>query len=316
MHHSALVILLVVPLALPSLATAAVAGVSGFPGVRPFHAREGSSFRQGHPRGGSQYLLPGHYPFGPTVPHESLKNAPREVVDRIRGTLQALQALSDSQLWALLQDQPASDSDIKSSGMHMAASRQYLRRVDQQLEWHSNGFRGSTLPSSSTVIRAAPVEVKRSPGGASVPQEASDSLLMDLMKLSVYLEGHEEQPREDPIRSDYPASFQRRGSETHFLPIRSRRRSLHSQHPSNVHMGKHWLRTETCPMTADDREMVFCPTPSMNGKWKCIDDDVLCDEVSDCPNSDDESPLQCLFYRSVKTYIQDILYMVFAPTSS
>ncbi|VVD00478.1 unnamed protein product [Leptidea sinapis] len=39
-----------------------------------------------------------------------------------------------------------------------------------------------------------------------------------------------------------------------------------------------------CPPAADGMERFACPTPDRQGRYRCIDDHVLCDGFIDCPS--------------------------------
>ncbi len=54
-----------------------------------------------------------------------------------------------------------------------------------------------------------------------------------------------------------------------------------------------------CPRSNDRMERFACPTSDFRGRYRCIDDRALCDGFFDCPGREDESPDQCLFYKTV-----------------
>lgn len=56
-----------------------------------------------------------------------------------------------------------------------------------------------------------------------------------------------------------------------------------------------------CPPAADGMERFACPTPDRQGRYRCIDDHVLCDGFIDCPNGEDEDRQACMFYKTVYT---------------
>lgn len=56
-----------------------------------------------------------------------------------------------------------------------------------------------------------------------------------------------------------------------------------------------------CPPTEDGFERFACPTPDNEGRFRCIDDHVLCDGYIDCPNGDDEDRKNCFFFKTVST---------------
>lgn len=46
-------------------------------------------------------------------------------------------------------------------------------------------------------------------------------------------------------------------------------------------------------------ERFACPSPDHQGRYRCIDDHVLCDGFIDCPNGEDEDRRACMFYKTV-----------------
>lgn len=52
-------------------------------------------------------------------------------------------------------------------------------------------------------------------------------------------------------------------------------------------------------------ERFACPTPDRQGRYRCIDDHVLCDGFIDCPDGEDEERQACMFYKTVS----DCLYV-------
>jgi hypothetical protein len=59
------------------------------------------------------------------------------------------------------------------------------------------------------------------------------------------------------------------------------------------------LLLSECPRSSDRMERFACPSPDFRGRYRCIDDRALCDGFFDCPGREDESPEQCLFYKTV-----------------
>ncbi|KAL0830639.1 hypothetical protein ABMA28_002780 [Loxostege sticticalis] len=53
-----------------------------------------------------------------------------------------------------------------------------------------------------------------------------------------------------------------------------------------------------CPPAADGMERFACPTPDRQGRYRCIDDHVLCDGFIDCPSGEDEDRQACMFYKT------------------
>ena len=54
-----------------------------------------------------------------------------------------------------------------------------------------------------------------------------------------------------------------------------------------------------CPSSEDGMERFACPTPDRMGRYRCIDDHVLCDGFIDCPTGEDEDRQACMFYKTV-----------------
>lgn len=58
-----------------------------------------------------------------------------------------------------------------------------------------------------------------------------------------------------------------------------------------------------CPPATDGMERFACPTPDRQGRYRCIDDHVLCDGFIDCPEGADEDRQACMFYKTVSKSI-------------
>ncbi|KAH8421000.1 hypothetical protein KR222_001601 [Zaprionus bogoriensis] len=61
-----------------------------------------------------------------------------------------------------------------------------------------------------------------------------------------------------------------------------------------------------CPTAMDGMERFACPTPDLQGRYRCIDDHVLCDGFIDCPEGEDEDRRSCMFYKTTKAHL-DVL---------
>ncbi|KAH7948324.1 hypothetical protein HPB52_020436 [Rhipicephalus sanguineus] len=48
-------------------------------------------------------------------------------------------------------------------------------------------------------------------------------------------------------------------------------------------------------------ERFACPSPDRMGRYRCIDDHVLCDGFIDCPQGEDEDRMSCMFYKTDAT---------------
>ena len=67
-----------------------------------------------------------------------------------------------------------------------------------------------------------------------------------------------------------------------------------------------WLTSQftdyaECPPAEDGMERFACPTQDLMGRYRCIDDHVLCDGFYDCPGAEDEDKQACMFYKTVIT---------------
>lgn len=56
-----------------------------------------------------------------------------------------------------------------------------------------------------------------------------------------------------------------------------------------------------CPTAMDGMERFACPIPDRQGRYRCIDDHVLCDGFIDCPDGEDEDRRSCMFYKTVSS---------------
>lgn len=56
-----------------------------------------------------------------------------------------------------------------------------------------------------------------------------------------------------------------------------------------------------CPPAMDGMERFACPSPDRQGRYRCIDDHVLCDGFIDCPDGEDEERQACMFYKTVSS---------------
>lgn len=61
-----------------------------------------------------------------------------------------------------------------------------------------------------------------------------------------------------------------------------------------------------CPPAEEDvMERFACPTPDRMGRYRCIDDHVLCDGFIDCPNAEDEDRQACMFFKTVSFVLNE-----------
>ncbi|GFY27080.1 uncharacterized protein TNCV_2067011 [Trichonephila clavipes] len=54
-----------------------------------------------------------------------------------------------------------------------------------------------------------------------------------------------------------------------------------------------------CAPSDDGLERFACPTPDRMGRYRCIDDHMLCDGFIDCAAAEDEDRMSCMFYKTV-----------------
>ncbi|EFX66049.1 hypothetical protein DAPPUDRAFT_263759 [Daphnia pulex] len=59
------------------------------------------------------------------------------------------------------------------------------------------------------------------------------------------------------------------------------------------------MADDQCPPAEDGMERFACPTPDIVGRYRCIDDHVLCDGFIDCPGGEDEDGQACMFYKTL-----------------
>ncbi|RWS15403.1 uncharacterized protein B4U79_11268, partial [Dinothrombium tinctorium] len=57
-------------------------------------------------------------------------------------------------------------------------------------------------------------------------------------------------------------------------------------------------RVKECPAAEDGTGRFACPSPDKLGRYRCIDDHVLCDGFIDCPNAEDEDRSSCMFFKT------------------
>ncbi|KAF8773951.1 hypothetical protein HNY73_016556 [Argiope bruennichi] len=61
-----------------------------------------------------------------------------------------------------------------------------------------------------------------------------------------------------------------------------------------------------CAPSDDGLERFACPTPDRMGRYRCIDDHMLCDGFIDCAAAEDEDRMSCMFYKTTKAHL-DVL---------
>lgn len=62
----------------------------------------------------------------------------------------------------------------------------------------------------------------------------------------------------------------------------------------------------------DGMERFACPSPDRQGRYRCIDDHVLCDGFIDCPDGEDEERQACMFYKTVSSTITHWFPQIFS----
>ena len=62
-------------------------------------------------------------------------------------------------------------------------------------------------------------------------------------------------------------------------------------------------------------ERFACPTPDLMGRYRCIDDHVLCDGFIDCPGGEDEDGQACMFYKTVQFFFDIQIKIILVPSS-
>ncbi|KAG0430695.1 hypothetical protein HPB47_022465 [Ixodes persulcatus] len=75
--------------------------------------------------------------------------------------------------------------------------------------------------------------------------------------------------------------------------------------PTNLKNMQRYGREE-CPSAEDGMERFACPSADRMGRYRCIDDHVLCDGFIDCPQGEDEDRMSCMFYKTTKAHL-DVL---------
>ncbi|WKY12873.1 hypothetical protein Q1695_004020 [Nippostrongylus brasiliensis] len=65
-----------------------------------------------------------------------------------------------------------------------------------------------------------------------------------------------------------------------------------------------WRTTECTVLHGEQTEP--CPTPGPKGDWPCIRYSDLCNGLRDCPNGEDESPMQCHFHELHRAELDSI----------
>ncbi|XP_043234801.1 uncharacterized protein LOC122388083 [Amphibalanus amphitrite] len=72
---------------------------------------------------------------------------------------------------------------------------------------------------------------------------------------------------------------------------------------SGMHQQPYDVPLIECPPASDGMERFACPTADYHGRYRCIDDHMLCNGYRDCPGSEDEDRKNCMFYKTTKTHL-------------
>ena len=54
-----------------------------------------------------------------------------------------------------------------------------------------------------------------------------------------------------------------------------------------------------CPLSENGLPQHACPSTDVTGSHVCIDDNMLCDDVTHCPGNEDENEVVCMFHKIV-----------------
>ncbi|GFT78713.1 uncharacterized protein NPIL_189711 [Nephila pilipes] len=99
------------------------------------------------------------------------------------------------------------------------------------------------------------------------------------------------------IDERYP-HLQSRINDTHTPQNSIRILNLLRRFPGKIHI--------ECAPSDDGLERFACPTPDRMGRYRCIDDHMLCDGFIDCAAAEDEDRMACMFFRTTKAHL-DVL---------
>lgn len=58
-----------------------------------------------------------------------------------------------------------------------------------------------------------------------------------------------------------------------------------------------------CPRAGDGMERFACPSTDLYGRYRCIEDHMLCDGYIECPGGEDENGQHCMFYKMTKSHM-------------
>ncbi|XP_035719135.1 histone H3.v1-like [Vespa mandarinia] len=123
------------------------------------------------------------------------------------------------------------------------------------------------------------------------PSEKRNQII--IRRRSVNLPGESSVSRQTLMPPTSSFTSERSSLASHF--IRTTRGSRHYDVPQIE-----------CPASEEGMERFACPTPDRMGRYRCIDDHVLCDGFTDCPQGEDENMLHCMFFKTTRAHL-DVL---------
>ncbi|CAG9533167.1 unnamed protein product [Cercopithifilaria johnstoni] len=91
--------------------------------------------------------------------------------------------------------------------------------------------------------------------------------------------------------------------------VEDEERLMQADRPSIIHRTRHFRqrkRRKGCGASRHGHQQMLCPTRSSHHYDVCITSEQLCDDITDCPGGEDESPSNCLFYKSIKEQLKHI----------
>ncbi|XP_047470312.1 uncharacterized protein LOC134786405 [Penaeus indicus] len=229
---------------------------------------------------------------------------------RLRRALRALLDLNDGELQALMAGVPPHTMAPRiapSTAFFLAGSRAYLERLQtilstsedtsfSQSTWNPKIARRRKKGHSA---RYDDEDIRSSEADES--ENDPDSILGALTELSAYLAGEGE--AEDAV-------VQERSRRSHHGRGRKHQTQAHTSRQYETHHYLYYLRSGKCPAAADGHPKMFCPSPSDQGEWRCIEDLDLCDGTPQCPGKEDEAPTHCLFHNAMRMHLDELTKVV------
>uniref|UniRef100_A0A915HGD5 Uncharacterized protein n=1 Tax=Romanomermis culicivorax TaxID=13658 RepID=A0A915HGD5_ROMCU len=65
-----------------------------------------------------------------------------------------------------------------------------------------------------------------------------------------------------------------------------------------------------CPKVNGKITQLLCPSRRRHGYHVCIDESALCNGHNDCPNAEDENPVNCMFFKTTMRYFKTVVDQV------